>query len=101
MTTASPPDERPSEQRFVLDDVDWQFYEDMLRRVGDQHVFITYDRGRLELMSPSWEHDSRSHFIGLLLYILGTELNVLVRGGGSTTFRREDLEAALEPDQCF
>jgi hypothetical protein len=36
----------PKEQRFVLDGVDWGFYETLLRRIGDRHVFITFDRGR-------------------------------------------------------
>jgi Uma2 family endonuclease len=97
MTLAAP----PIEQRFVLEDVDWQFYEDLLERVGDRHIFITYDRGRLELMSPSWEHAKRGRRIGLLISILAEELEIPIEGGGSTTFRREDLQRGLEPDECF
>ena len=37
------------EQRFVLNGVDWSAYEALLQAVGDQRVFVTYDRGRLEL----------------------------------------------------
>src|SRR5262245_18073828 len=55
----------PKEQRFVLDGVDWEFYETLLRRIGDRHIFITFDRGRLELMSPSWKHDTRSRQIAM------------------------------------
>ena len=96
MTTAA-----PTEQRFLLDGVDWAFYESLLRQVRDRHIFITYDRGRLELMSPSWKHDKRSRLLGLLVSILCEELGIPVEGGGSTTFRREDLEKGLEADQCF
>jgi len=98
MTLASPPD---FEQRFVMEDVDWEFYETVLQRVGDRHVFVTYDKGRLELMSPSYRHDRRAHLIGLLINVLGEELLIGVMGGGSTTFRRKDKETGLEPDQCF
>lgn len=40
----------PAEQRFVLDDVSWDFYESLPAEVGDGHIFVTYDRGRLEVM---------------------------------------------------
>lgn len=91
----------PLEQQFVLDDVDWQFYENLLEQVGDRHIFITYDRGRLELMSPSFKHDKRGRRIGLLISILAEELEIPIEGGGSTTFRRKDLKRGLEPDECF
>ena len=79
----------PSEQRFLLDGVDWMFYESLLERIGDRHVFITFDRGRLELMSPSWKHDTRSRRIAMLITIVADELDVPIQGGGSTTFRYE------------
>ena len=91
----------PNEQHFLLEDVDWRFYEMLLGQVGDRHVFITYDLGRLELMSPSWRHDTRSRLLGLLVTLVADALNVPIKGGGSTTFRRENSEAGLEPDQCF
>jgi Uma2 family endonuclease len=91
----------PKEQRFVLDGVDWEFYEALLRRIGDRHVFITFDQGRLELMSPSWKHGTRSRRIAMLITILAEELDIPIQGGGSTTFRREDVQGGLEPDQCF
>jgi Uma2 family endonuclease len=91
----------PQEQRFTLDDVDWAFYESVLQRVGDRHIFVTYDRGRIEIMAPSWRHDESSRLIGLLIHIMGEEFGVALKGGGSTTFRREDLQRGLEADQCF
>ena len=48
----------PIEQHFQLDCVDWEFYETILNQLGDRHVFVTFDDGSIELMSPSWEHDS-------------------------------------------
>jgi Uma2 family endonuclease len=97
MTTAAV----PSEQRFLLDNVDWRFYESLLTNLGDRHVFVTYDRGRVELMSPSWKHDKRARRIGLLVGYIADALSQPLEGGGTTTFRREDLDRGLEPDQCF
>lgn len=91
----------PAEQRFLLEDVGWQLYDSLLREVGDRHIFITFDRGRLELMSPSWRHDRRARRLGLLVTYLADALDIPIEGGGSTTFRREDLRRGLEPDQCF
>jgi Uma2 family endonuclease len=100
-TTRSTTSDSSPEQSFVLDDVDWTFYETLLDRVADRHVFVTYDRGRLELMSPSFRHDKRARCLGLLVNIVAEELGIPLQGGGSTTFRRKDLDKGLEPDQCF
>jgi Uma2 family endonuclease len=37
----------------------------------------------------------------MLITILAEELDVPIQGGGSTTFRREEVQGGLEPDQCF
>lgn len=91
----------PVAERFGLYDVDWAFYDSLLRRLGDRHVFVTYDRGRLELMSPSPEHEGSSALIGRLIGTLTLELNLPIRSGRSTTFRRKDLDRGLEPDECY
>ena len=31
---------------LVVNNADWRFYDDLLRRLEDRHVFVTYDRGR-------------------------------------------------------
>jgi Uma2 family endonuclease len=80
------------EQRFILDGLDWTAYDSLLRAVGDRRVFVTYNRGQVELMSPSWEQDSRAEAINLLIRIIAEELEVPIKGGGPTTFRREDLD---------
>ena len=100
MTTLSVP-RKLVEQQFVFEDVPWGFYQQVLRRVGDQHIFVTYDRGRLEVMSPSWKHDRYAEILAILVRILAEELRIPLIGGGSTTFKRRDLKRGLEPDRCF
>jgi Uma2 family endonuclease len=91
----------PDISRFVLHDVSWQGYETLLREVGDRRVFITYDRGTLELMSPSPKHERVSSLITRLIWTYTEELRIPIATFGMTTFRREDLERGLEPDACF
>jgi Uma2 family endonuclease len=88
-------------QRFVLYGVGWEGYEKILEVIGERHVRVTYDRGDLELMSPLSPHEIYKKFFGRLLDVLAEELDIRVMGCGSTTFRRQDLDRGLEPDECF
>lgn len=88
-------------ERFVFHDVGWDFYEQILRAVGDRHVFVTYYRGMLEVMSPSYEHDTAAEILALFVRILARELKVPHKGAGSTTLRRRLVRAGLEPDHSF
>jgi Uma2 family endonuclease len=88
-------------QRFVFRGVSWEFYEGMLALVGERHVRVTYDRGKLELMAPSLNHEWWERRIGLILFLLALEFDIEIQGAGSTTFRREELDRGLEPDECF
>ena len=101
-TVPSPPVPAASDgQRFVLDGLDWSDYETLLDVIGDRRVFVTYDRGRVELALPGWTHDNRSCRIGVMVGAVAEGLRVPIRGGGSTTFRRQDVDRGLEPDKCF
>jgi Uma2 family endonuclease len=93
--------ETTTDQRMVLEDVSWDFYERMLEEVGDGHVRLTYDQGRLEIMSPSNFHELVKQTITRLLFVYADETDTVVQSLGSTTFRRQDLEKGLEPDDCF
>ncbi|MCY3022142.1 MAG: Uma2 family endonuclease [Planctomycetota bacterium] len=85
----------------VLHGVSWKLYEALVDELSEQHVFLTYDRGTLEIMSPLPKHEYYKKVLGRWIELLGIELGLNVRGGGSTTFRRENLERGLEPDECF
>ncbi len=92
----------PPEQRVLLENISWTLYEQLL----DAHRAcsvprFTYDRGRLEIMSPSAEHEQLKETISLLINIVAEELGINAEGFGSTTFRRQDLGRGFEPDACF
>ncbi len=89
------------EQRFRVSLVSWDKYEQMAAWFAGRHVRLTYDRGELELMTVSHKHEYHKHLLALLLMALFEELDLDVHGGGSMTFKREDLDRGLEPDECY
>ncbi|MGB7923565.1 MAG: Uma2 family endonuclease [Pyrinomonadaceae bacterium] len=92
----------PPEQRVVLTGVSWNTYERLLIDLENQSApRLTFDRGLLEIMSPSGEHERYNRTISLLVEVLAEELDIDVDNLGSTTFRREDIERGFEPDSCF
>lgn len=88
-------------ERVVLHGVSWDFYEALLREIGDQHLYLTYDDGELEIMSPSPDHETWKKLIGRMIELLTLERDLEVRSLGSTTFKRRDLAKGLEPDECY
>ena len=92
----------PAEQRMVLENVSWGTYERLIsEREERRKPRFSYDRGRLELMSPSGEHDVSSRLIALLVDMVAEGSGIDVENAGSTTFKREDLERGFEPDESF
>lgn len=92
----------PAEQKVTLHNVSWETYERLMRERGESRVpRFAYDRGELEIMSPSAEHESVAYFLELLVALFAEETGVNAYGVGSTTFNREDLERGFEPDACF
>src|SRR5262249_44133420 len=73
----------------------------MLRIVGDRPIRVTYDRGRMEVLSPLWRHGSVPYLLGRLVDVLTEEQGLPVEAGDPVTFKREDLERGAEPDKCY
>lgn len=93
---------KTAEARVVLPNVSWETYERLLTDLLDCSVpHLTYDQGRLEIMSPTAKHEEVNRNIERLVTITTLEMNVEVRSLGSTTFKREDLARGFEPDSCF
>lgn len=91
----------PAEQRFVLSLIDWPTYVAYSDLMGERNVRVTYYQGEMEFMTLSPEHEKAKHLLVLLLAVLAEELAIDMAGLGSMTFRREDLEQGLEPDECY
>ncbi|HSI36763.1 MAG: Uma2 family endonuclease [Phycisphaerae bacterium] len=94
--------DRFSTQRFTMHDVSWDAYESLLRATGDgRRVFITYNRGTLELMSPSPEHERIGWVLARLVQTYAEVKRLPLLSLGMTTWRRRSTERGLEADQCF
>src|ERR671939_1507804 len=92
----------PPEQRVILHNVRWETYERLLADLQDSSApRLTYDRGTLEIMSSSSEHERYNRTIAQVVEELAVEMEIDLDNLGSTTFRREDLDRGFEPDSCF
>jgi Uma2 family endonuclease len=91
----------PERQKLILDNVSWDEYTRLLRNFEGRHLRLTYDRGRLEIMTLSYEREILGEFLGRLVITLTEELNLPIRGGGSTTFRKRKKKKGLESDNCY
>lgn len=91
----------PVEQRFVFYGVSWAEYEGLLRAFSDRRLRHTYDRGTLEIMSPSKRHERAKTTLGDLVSVVCRVVKKAREGVGSMTMHREDLERGLEPDEGF
>jgi len=94
--------ESPPEQRIVLRGISWETYERLLADHTDSSApRFAYDRGVLEILSPSPAHEKYNRSIALLVEVLAEEMGIDVYDFGSTTFRSEELDRGFEPDSCF
>ena len=92
----------PPEQRVTLHNVSWETYERLLADLQDSSApRMTYDRGTLEIMSPSSEHERYNRTAAQIVEELAVEMDLNIDSLGSTTFRREDIDRGFEPDSCF
>jgi Uma2 family endonuclease len=88
-------------ERRIPDYVPWDTYSRLLRNLEGRHLRMTYDRGRLEIMRPSPEQGLLGCFLGRFVVTITEELNLPIRGGDSTTFRRKKKKKGLESDNCY
>lgn len=89
-------------QRIILEDVSWQVFEAILNELGEhRRSRVAYSQGTLEIMAPLPEHERSKVIIGDLVKALLDELDLNWESLGSTTFKRKDKSAGIEPDDCF
>jgi Uma2 family endonuclease len=102
MSTVPKPQTARRRPRLVLRHVDWKMYTRLLRVFAEKRgMRLTYDRGRLEIMSPLAVHDGDAEFPGQLVIVMTEEMRLPCKSGGSTTLKRRQLLKGLEPDKCY
>jgi Uma2 family endonuclease len=104
-TTATNTPAKPRRKRgraVVIPFVDWKTYTRLLKVFDDRpRLRLTYDRGNLEIMVPSDEHEIDATFLARIVVILTEDFRLSIRTGGSTTLKRKRMKKGLEPDKCF
>jgi Uma2 family endonuclease len=99
MTTLASPDPKT----FLLEDVSWDYYTRTLQELDRQkrHVRVTFDQGRMEFMTFTVLHEFLRRTLGRLVETYSIERGVRATSLGSLTYRRQDLQRGLEPDECY
>ena len=92
----------PPGNKVQLQNVSWEIYEAILDELGEGYaVRLAYYKGTLEIRMPLPKHEKAKSLIGYLVNVLLEELNIDCEVLGSTTFKRQDIQTGVEPDDCF
>jgi Uma2 family endonuclease len=86
---------------IVLEDISWSAYSGLLKAFAEKHVPHVYQRGRLEMMSPSHGHEHISRFLARLIDAASYQMRIEVMNVGSATRRHQKSKQGIEPDESF
>ena len=87
---------------LVIHEFAWDDYEHLLEELGDSsHARVSYDSGRLEILSPSWLHDKYEWFIDLFVVAFCETRGLKLHGFRHTTWRKKSVAKGVEADACF
>lgn len=92
----------PPGNTVQLKNISWQLYEAILDEMGEGYAArLAYHKETLEIRMPLPKHERAKSIIGDLVKVLLEELDIDCEPLGSTTFKREDMDSGVEPDECF
>ena len=89
-------------QHIILHNISWITYQRLLaEHEGCQSPRFVYDRGTLEIMVLSFEHEQFNRLLSDIFTLIAVEMDIEFINAGSTTFNRQDLARGFEPATCF
>lgn len=92
----------PTEKRIVLPGVSWQQFETLLDELGSERTArLTYDRNKLEMMTPLEEHERCSRLIESLILVIADEMEMEIHSIGSVLLKRPDLRCVAQPNSSY
>src|SRR5438445_836710 len=95
-------DHLPPGGMLVFQQVSWEDYEQLLKDLADRPgVRVSYDEGRLEIMSPLPEHEDYKDSLYSMVRVFSEVTGIELETRGSATWKREKLRKGSEPDTCF
>jgi Uma2 family endonuclease len=92
----------PAGDNIVVLNATWADYQRMLEQRGDHSApRFAYSDGRVEIMSPSEDHEAIKSTIGTLVEVWCMEHGIEFRTLGSWTLENKRAARAIEPDECY
>lgn len=92
----------PEGATLIVHHVGWDEYEHLLENLAERpDLRLSYDRGRLEAMTPLPEHEAYARFIDDLVRVVADERGLLLEKRGSATWKRRSLARGVEADACY
>lgn len=86
---------------FTIHGIDWETYRDISDELTGRHLRITYEDGRLDLMTISSKHGRLCRLLANLIRVLTDEMNLPLSCYGDMTCDKKKSLRGLEPDECF
>jgi Uma2 family endonuclease len=87
---------------LIFNDVSWEDYEEFLDDVGEATgLRVSYDHGRMEVMSLSQKHEYIRMVWDHLVFVLSEELEMDIEPYGSTTMKRKRKRKGRESDHSY
>jgi Uma2 family endonuclease len=92
----------PNEERGVIRDASWNFYERLTESLGEGSPFrVAFDGRDIEIMTLGPKHEDIRDLLNQLVNDVYFLLDIDCRGLGSTTWKRFELGRGIEADLCF
>ena len=87
---------------LVVPQVSWDDYEILLDELVERpHFRVSYNCGRLEIVSPSKNHEKFARFFDDLVGAYADAFKMDLEKLGQTTWRRKAVAKGAEPDACY
>lgn len=92
----------PPGTALTFSHVSWDEYEELLEDLAESPSYrLTYDNGRLEIMTLSPEYEGPANLLPHLIAVIAEELDIDFLSRGSTTLRKKKRAKGTDPDDCY
>jgi Uma2 family endonuclease len=92
----------PSGATLVIHEFSWEDYEQLLEALGERPgLRVSYDSGRLEILSTSALHENYGRTVDLITYTFADSRGLNLQSYGSATWKSKALGKGVEPDACY
>ncbi|MGI0490667.1 Uma2 family endonuclease [Alkalinema pantanalense CENA528] len=91
-----------TEKRILLKNISWAKLEELLAELGsNREAHLTYDRGRLEMMTPLEEHNRCNRLLESLLLVVADEMGDSLVSPGNVLLLQPEIGRAIQPMACY